>query len=114
VSDTNFDIDFDLEDVETPPRRSSPIFTFILEWWRSIDRVNFGLFLGLLSIGAILSMATSPVAAARIDRDSPFYFFFRHLIFVFMGLGGAVFVSCFSPQNAFMVLLLKARRVGYA
>lgn len=104
MSDTNFDIDFDLEDVETPPRRSSPIFTFILEWWRSIDRVNFGLFLGLLSIGAILSMATSPVAAARIDRDSPFYFFFRHLIFVFMGLGGAVFVSCFSPQNA--------RRIG--
>lgn len=104
MSDANFDIDFDLEEAEEERRQASPVQTFVLEWWRSIDRINLGLFLALLAIGAILSMATSPVAAARIDRDSPFYFFFRHITFVFMGFGGAIFLSCFSPQNA--------RRVG--
>ena len=104
MSNAHLDIDYDLDEIETERRSSSPIVSYMLEWWRSIDHINFGLFLGLLSIGVILSMATSPVAAARIDIDSPFYFFFRHLTFVLMGFGGAICVSCFSPRNA--------RRIG--
>ncbi len=103
MSDSSLDIDFDTDEFEDDillPQKPS----FLLEWWQSIDRLALGLFLALLAIGMILSMATSPVAAARIDRDAPFYFFIRHLIFVFMGLGGALFVSCLSPQNA--------RRIG--
>ena len=100
MSDTSFDIDFDLDEIEDEVRPAIVKQTFLGEWWRSIDRINLGLFLALLSIGVILSMATSPVAAARIDRDSPFYFFARHLVFVFMGLSGAIIVSFFAPQNA--------------
>jgi len=104
VSNADFDIDLDFEEFDTPQRKVSPLQKFLVEWWRSIDRINLGLFLALLSIGAIVSMATSPVASARIGVDEPFYFFMRHLVFIFMGLGGALFVSGLSPRNA--------RRVG--
>ena len=54
MSDTNFDIDFDLGEVEADIRPISTKQTFLHEWWRSIDRINLGLFLALLSIGVIL------------------------------------------------------------
>ena len=104
MNEADFDIDFDLESFEDDPVSSSAIPQFMQQWWRSIDRINLALFLIILSIGLILSMATSPVAAARIDHDDPFFFFFRHMVFVFMGLSGAVFLSFFSPENA--------RRIG--
>ena len=104
MSDTDFDIDFDFEDIESSKREISPIFKLLLDWWRSIDRIALGLFLALLSIGVVVSMATSPVASARIGIEQPFYFFTRHLVFVVMGLCGALFVSGLSARNA--------RRVG--
>ena len=100
MSEADFDIDFDIETFEDEPVSSSIIPQFLSQWWRSIDRINLGIFLILLSIGLILSMATSPVAAARIDHEDPFFFFFRHMTFISMGLGGAVVLSFFSPENA--------------
>ena len=76
----------------------------VFEWWRSVDRVMISLFLVLMSIGLILSLAASPAAAAKLNISNPFYFFSRHLAFVFMGVSGAIFVSFFSPTNA--------RRIG--
>lgn len=97
--DINFDADDFNEDIIAPQKPS-----FLLEWWQSIDRMALGLFLILLAIGVIISMATSPVAASRVVPDQPFFFLIRHLVFVFMGLGGALFISSLSPQNA--------RRIG--
>ena len=76
----------------------------MLEWWRSVDRLMISLFLLLVSIGLILSLAASPAAAAKLNISNPFYFFSRHLAFEFMGVTGALFVSLFSPTNA--------RRIG--
>ena len=104
MTDTDFDIDLDFEEFDTPQSTQSPVQKIIVEWWRSIDHITLGLFLALLSIGGIISMATSPVASARIGIDEPFYFFMRHLTFVFMGLSGALFLSAMSPRNA--------RRIG--
>ncbi len=108
MSSVGFDIDFDADDFENDgfDKETAAKYkpSFLSEWWQSIDKVTLGLFFALLAIGVIISMATSPVAAARIDKDEPFFFLMRHLIFVFMGLGGALFLSCLSPQNA--------RRIG--
>lgn len=74
----------------------SPIF----EWWRSVDQITLAFFLCLLGTGVILSMAASPAAAERLNTGDPFYFLYRHFIFVLLGLGGGITLSFFSTINA--------------
>ena len=76
----------------------------LVEWWRSVDRVMMTAFLILIMAGLILSLAASPPASARLGYSNPFFFFYRHLFFVIIGVSGAFFVSLFSPTNA--------RRIG--
>lgn len=74
------------------------------EWWRSIDRVLLSLFIALLVVGLVLSLASSPAAAYRLSIPDPLYFLYRQLIFVAAGFCGAIFVSLLSVRNA--------RRIG--
>ena len=76
----------------------------VAEWWRSVDHVLLGLLISLLGAGLVLSMAASPAAAARIGYSDPFYFVFKHAVFVVMGLSVALVLSFFSSANA--------RRIG--
>jgi len=78
----------------------------LLEWWRSIDRVTLGLFVALLIVGLVLSMAASPAATFRLSKtysfyeDKPFYFLNRHGFFVAVGLVSAIIVSMLPINNA--------------
>ena len=72
----------------------------LAEWWRSIDHVLLGLLICLLGAGLILSMAASPAAATRIGYGNPFFFLYRHILFVGVGLAGALTLSFFRPQDA--------------
>jgi len=74
--------------------------SFVGEWWRSVDQMTLSLLICLLGAGLILSMAASPAASARLDYDNSFFFLYRHLIFVTLGLGGAFAVSLFDTLNA--------------
>ncbi len=78
--------------------------SYFSEWWRTIDRLGLSLLLLSIIAGLILSLAASPAASARLGLDDPFYFFFRQLIFVTLGLAGAFFISILSPNDA--------RRIG--
>ena len=69
--------------------------TLIGEWWRSVDQVTLSLLVCLLGAGLILSMASSPAAAERLDYDNSFYFLYKHMIFVGMGILGMFIVSLF-------------------
>lgn len=74
--------------------------SFLLEWWRSVDHVILGLFVCLIGSGLILSMTASPAASASFDMVDPFHFFYRHSLFVVLGLLGAFILSLFSPEDA--------------
>ena len=76
----------------------------LAEWWRSVDQLTLVLLICLLCAGLVLSMAASPAAASRYGIASPFHFLQRHVVFVALGLTGAVFVSLFEPRGA--------RRIG--
>lgn len=78
----------------------SPIF----EWWRSVDHITLAFLICLIGTGIILSMAASPAAATRLNVADPFYFLYRHMMFVAVGLTGAFILSLMSPTNA--------RRIG--
>ena len=80
--------------------------TLIGEWWRSVDQVTLSIIVCLLGAGLILSMASSPAAAARLDYDNSFYFLYKHMVFVGMGMVGMFTVSLFDAVNARRIAVL--------
>lgn len=80
--------------------------TLIGEWWRSVDQVTLSLLVCLLGAGLILSMASSPAAAERLDYDNSFYFLYKHMTFVGMGIFGMFIVSLFDAVNARRIAVL--------
>ncbi len=80
--------------------------TLIGEWWRSVDQVTLSILICLLGAGLILSMASSPAAAARLDYANPFFFLYKHAIFVGMGVFGMFIVSLFDAINARRIAVL--------
>ena len=82
--------------ISTSRTARSPIF----EWWRSVDQITLAFFLCLLGSGIILSMAASPAAAERLNTGDPFYFLYKHVFFVLVGLIGAICLSFFNTLNA--------------
>jgi len=68
-------------------------------------------------------MAASPAAAERLNTGDPFYFLYKHVFFVAVGLSGAIVLSFFSTINArrlgvvaligSLVLLLAVKIYGY-
>ena len=84
--------------------RSRTNSSLLYGWWHSIDRLLLGLFLTLIMVGIVLSMAASPVAEKLCRVGSSHCFLKRHLLFALMGMTGALIVSTFSVLNA--------RRIG--
>lgn len=80
--------------------------TLVGEWWRSVDQVTLSILVCLLGAGLILSMASSPAAAARLGYDNSFYFLYKHMIFVGMGMFGMFVVSLFDAVNARRIAVL--------
>ena len=76
------------------------------EWWRSVDQVTLSFLVCLLGAGIILSMASSPAAAERLDYDSSFYFLYKHMTFVGLGVVGMFIVSLFDAVNARRIAVL--------
>ena len=62
-------------------------------YWRNIDKKIFFSFVLLFFLGLFFSFSsTSFLAGERLDKD--YYFFFsKHLIFVFLSLIAMVFIS---------------------
>lgn len=82
--------------ISTSRNNRSPV----MEWWRSVDHITLALMFCLVGSGLILSMAASPAAASRLHVADPFYFLYKHIVFVMLGLSGAFFISMLSPRNA--------------
>lgn len=59
-------------------RTDRSVFT---EWWFSVDRPLVGAVLLIMLIGALVSLAASPVAAHKIGQE-PLFFFKRHLLYM--------------------------------
>lgn len=80
--------------------------TVIGEWWRSVDQITLSILVCLLGAGLILSMASSPAAAARLDYENSFYFLYKHMTFVGMGVFGMFILSLFDAVNARRIAVL--------
>lgn len=68
-------------------------------WWWTIDRWLLGAVGALIFVGVILSFASSPAAAARMDYGDPFHFAVRQSVFALLALGILFAVSLMSPKG---------------
>ncbi|MDB4226646.1 FtsW/RodA/SpoVE family cell cycle protein [Candidatus Pelagibacter sp.] len=72
-------------------------------WWKNIDKTIFLLIIFLFSLGLFFSLvSTSLIASDKLDTNN-YFFFFKHLGYIFIGLVTLVFFSSLSETNLFRI-----------
>ena len=67
-------------------QNNSFLYRFYYQWWKSVDKSIFLLISLLFAIGLFFSLvSTSLIASDKLDTNS-YFFFFKHLIYVFIGI----------------------------
>ena len=76
---------------------------FYFEWWRKIDKTILFLILLLFILGLFFSLvSTSLVASDRLNTNN-YLFFFKHLVFISLGLGILFFLSYLNAEKLFIL-----------
>jgi len=79
------------------------IYKFYYGWWKNIDKTIFLLILLFFSLGLFFSLAsTSLIASNKLDTNT-YFFFFKHLAYVFLGVGILIFFSSMNQKNLFKI-----------
>jgi cell division protein FtsW len=68
-------------------------------WWWTTDHLLLGATAILIGLGVLLSFASSPAAAARMNIGDPFHFAVRQCIFAAGGAALVLSVSMLSPRG---------------
>ena len=81
------------------------IYKFYYEWWKNIDKTLFILIIFLFSLGLFFSLvSTSLIASDKLDTNN-YFFFFKHLTYIFIGMIVLIFFSSLSKENLFKISL---------
>ena len=77
--------------------QSDSFIYFYYEWWKNIDKSILTLITLLFIIGLFFSLvSTSFIASDKLDTNS-YFFFFKHLIYVLIGI---FIIFIFSSLNS--------------
>jgi cell division protein FtsW len=67
-------------------QNNSFLYKFYYQWWKNIDKSIFLIISLLFAIGLFFSLvSTSLIASDKLDTNS-YFFFFKHLIYIFIGI----------------------------
>ena len=81
----------------------SSLNSIYYNWWKNIDKSIFLLIIFLFSLGLFFSLvSTSLIASDKLDTNN-YFFFFKHLVYIFIGLLILVFFSLLSEKNLFRI-----------
>jgi cell division protein FtsW len=76
-------------------------YKFYYQWWKNIDKSIFTLISLLFIIGLFFSLvSTSLIASDKLDTNS-YFFFFKHLVYVLIGISIIFIFSSFSTDQLF-------------
>ena len=79
------------------------IYKFYYEWWKNIDKTLFLLIIFLFSLGLFFSLvSTSLIASDKLDTNN-YFFFFKHLAYIFIGMIILIFFSSLSNESLFKI-----------
>ncbi len=77
------------------------IYKLYYVWWKNIDKTIFLLILLLFSLGLFFSLvSTSLIASDKLDTNN-YFFFFKHLTYICLGIVILIFFSSLSEKNLF-------------
>tara|TARA_B110000196_G_scaffold204515_1_gene175232 strand:+ start:1342 stop:2466 length:1125 start_codon:yes stop_codon:yes gene_type:complete len=86
--------------------RDNLIYKFYYGWWKNIDKTIFLLIALLFSLGLFFSLvSTSLVASDKLDTND-YFFFFKHLAFIFLGMSFIIFFSSINQKHLFRISIL--------
>ena len=79
----------------------SSLHKFFYHWWKNIDKSIFFLITLLFAIGLFFSLvSTSLIASDKLDTNS-YFFFFKHLIYIGIGISIILIFSSLSTEQLF-------------
>ena len=69
------------------------IYRLYYTWWKNIDKTIFLSIVLLFSLGLFFSLvSTSLIASDKLDTNN-YFFFFKHMTYIFLGLIILIFFS---------------------
>ena len=75
------------------------LYKFYYQWWKNIDKSIFFIISLLFIIGLFFSLvSTSLIASDKLDTNS-YFFFFKHLIYVLIGIFIVFIFSSFKKEQ---------------
>jgi len=75
------------------------VYNLCYEWWKNVDKFLFSLIVLLFFIGLFFSLvSTSLVVSDKLDTND-YSFFFKHLIFIFLGIIVIFILSLISSEK---------------
>ena len=81
------------------------LYKFYYHWWKNIDKFIFSIIILLFLIGLFFSLvSTSLVASDKLDMND-YSFFFKHLIFIILGIFVIIFFSSIDQNKLFNLSL---------
>jgi cell division protein FtsW len=72
-------------------------------WWKNIDKKIFLLIIFLFSLGLFFSLVSTSLIASDKQDTNNYFFFFKHLAYIFIGIVTLVFFSSLSEKNLFKI-----------
>ena len=79
------------------------IYRFYYEWWKNINKTLFVLIIFLFSLGLFFSLvSTTLIASDKLDTNN-YFFFFKHLAYILIGMIVLIFFSSLSIENLFKI-----------
>ncbi len=79
----------------------SSIYNWYYEWWKNIDKFIFSLIILLFLTGLFFSLvSTSLIASDKLDTND-YSFFFKHLVFIFLGTIVIFLLSSIDQEKLF-------------
>ena len=79
------------------------IYKFYYEWWKNINKILFVLIIFLFSLGLFFSLvSTSLIVSDKLDTNN-YFFFFKHLAYILIGMIVLIFFSSLSMKNLFKI-----------
>jgi cell division protein FtsW len=82
---------------------SNSAYKLYYGWWKNIDKTIFLLVIFLFSLGLFFSLvSTSLIASDKLNTNN-YFFFFKHLTYIFLGITIVIFFSFLSEKNLFKI-----------
>ncbi len=82
---------------------NNSIYENYYQWWKNIDKTLFSLIVFLFILGLFFSLvSTSLVASDKLDTND-YFFFFKHLAYISLGILIIIFFSSLKRENLFLL-----------